>query len=72
MLGTDDGGLAICPADWLPKGVTRATVAAAFERLLDLDIHHVVPGHGAPPSDARAAFAAAVEEALAPAVEEAR
>src|SRR5437763_1655637 len=33
MIGTDDDGLAICPANWLPKGVTRATVAAAFEPL---------------------------------------
>jgi len=72
MLGTDDDGLAVCPADWLPTGVTRAAVAAAFARLLDLDIRHVVPAHGAAPSDPAAAFAAAVAEARSPDPERAR
>ena len=66
MIGTDEGGLAICPGDWLPAGVTRATVAAAFAPLLELELHHVVPAHGDAPDDPQAAFAAAVAEAGAP------
>jgi hypothetical protein len=72
MLGTEPDGLAVCPANWLPGGVTRAAVADAFARLLHLDISHVIPAHGPAPSDPAAAFTAAVEEARSPAPEEAR
>ncbi len=72
LLGTDHGGLAVCPAGWLPAGVTRAAVAEALAPLLEQDVRHVVPAHGPPPADARAALAAALAEARTPARSEAR
>jgi hypothetical protein len=63
LLGTPTGGLAVCPASWVPSRVTRADVAGTLDALLELDIEHVVPTHGAPPAESHAALAAAVAEA---------
>ena len=72
LLGTERGGLAVCPAGWLPAGVTRSAVADALAPLLEQDVRRVVPAHGPAPIDARAALAAAVAEARAPVRSEAR
>ncbi len=63
LLGTADGGLKVCPDGWLPRRATRATVAAALNALPLLDIDLVLPTHGDPPTDSRAALAAAIAEA---------
>lgn len=63
LLGTADGGLRVCPDGWLPRRATRATVAAALNALPLLDIDLVLPTHGDPPADSRAALAAAIAEA---------
>ncbi|MDX6377381.1 MAG: Metallo-beta-lactamase superfamily [Gaiellaceae bacterium] len=62
LLGTSDG-LKVCPEGWLPKRTTRATVAQALAALEPLDIDLVLPTHGDPPPDARAALREAIAEA---------
>jgi glyoxylase-like metal-dependent hydrolase (beta-lactamase superfamily II) len=57
------GGLSVCPAGWLPKHVTRAVVGGRLEPLLELDIERVIPTHGAPPAESRAALEFALAEA---------
>ena len=57
------GGLSVCPAGWLPKHVTRAVVGGRLESLLQLDIERVIPTHGAPPAESRAALEFALAEA---------
>ena len=63
LLGTAEGGLRVCPEDWLPRRATRSTVAAALDALPLLDIDLVLPTHGDPPADSRAALTAAIAEA---------
>lgn len=63
LLGTPDGGLKVCPEGWLPKRVTRATVAQALAAVEPLDIDLILPTHGDPPADARASLRAALAEA---------
>ncbi len=65
LLGTDSGGLTVCPEDWLPKRVSRADVAGTLGELLELGINRVIPTHGAPPAESHAALAAALAEARA-------
>lgn len=48
LVGVEGGGLALCPASWLPRGVTHADVRRALWLLLDLPVRHVLPSHGAP------------------------
>jgi glyoxylase-like metal-dependent hydrolase (beta-lactamase superfamily II) len=56
----------VCPPSWLPDGVSRADVARALTPLRDLPVELLVPTHGPPvTTDARAALAAALDEALA-------
>ncbi len=63
LLGTEEGGLRVCPEGWLPRRASRATVAAALADLRSLDIDLVLPTHGEPPTDARAALDRAIAEA---------
>ena len=64
LLGTRDGR-----AEGLPRRLAAAarhaapTVAAALDALPLLDIDLVLPTHGDPPADSRAALAAAIAEA---------
>ena len=56
----------VCPASWLPKGVARASVAAALDPLRALPVEVLVPLHGPPVTEnARAALATALDEAAA-------
>jgi len=48
LLGTDNGGLRLCPASWLPPSVTHATLRAALRPLLDLPVERVLVSHGDP------------------------
>lgn len=48
LLGTDDGGLRLCPTSWLPATVTHAKLRAALEPLLDLPVARVLVSHGEP------------------------
>lgn len=47
LLGKD-GGLEICPASWLPDGVSREDMATALTALLDLPLQRVIVSHGEP------------------------
>jgi glyoxylase-like metal-dependent hydrolase (beta-lactamase superfamily II) len=48
LLGTDDGGLRLCPESWLPASVTHAKLRAALKPLLDLPVERVLVSHGEP------------------------
>jgi Metallo-beta-lactamase superfamily len=61
LIGGDDG-LEVCPASWLPDGVSRDDVRDELRVLLDLDIEMVLPSHGEP---VLAGGAAALRAALA-------
>lgn len=66
LLGGKRKPLRVCPQSWLPRGVTRAALAASLTPLLDLPVETVVPAHGAPLADgARQALATALAEAAA-------
>jgi glyoxylase-like metal-dependent hydrolase (beta-lactamase superfamily II) len=66
VLGGVRRPLRVCPASWLPPGVTRGDVARALAPLHELPIAIVVPLHGPPVREsARAALAAALAEAAA-------
>jgi glyoxylase-like metal-dependent hydrolase (beta-lactamase superfamily II) len=56
----------ICPASWLPDGVTRADVAERLAPLADLPVELLVPLHGAlVDDDAASALRAALDAARA-------
>ena len=46
ILGSDEGGLRICPASWLPDGTNLAQYRADLSALLDLPIERVLVSHG--------------------------
>ena len=63
LLGSDDGGIRLCPESWLP-GVGRAGLAEALRPLLDLPTERVLVAHGEPVlADAHAALARALAHA---------
>ena len=63
LLGTEDGGLRLCPESWLPTGIGHDQLRADLKSLLDLPITRVLVSHGHPvTADALARLA----EALAP------
>jgi glyoxylase-like metal-dependent hydrolase (beta-lactamase superfamily II) len=65
LLGTDDGGLRLCPPTWLPEKATLATVAESLRPLLDLPVERVLVSHGEPVlENAGAALAQALASPL--------
>jgi glyoxylase-like metal-dependent hydrolase (beta-lactamase superfamily II) len=48
ILGDDDGGLRLCPASWLPGGVSQDQLRTSLEPLLALPVEHVLVSHGPP------------------------
>ena len=64
ILGTDGGGLRLCPASWLrylPSGMTLDGLREALRPLLALPIELVLVSHGEPVlEDGRGALAAAL------------
>ncbi|HXY17297.1 MAG TPA: MBL fold metallo-hydrolase [Gaiellaceae bacterium] len=48
LLGTVDGGLRVCPDDWLDGGFTGDHVRRALRPLLELPIQRVLISHGEP------------------------
>lgn len=48
ILGTDGGGLRMCPESWLPDGTGHAKLRASLEPLLELPIERVLVSHGEP------------------------
>jgi glyoxylase-like metal-dependent hydrolase (beta-lactamase superfamily II) len=48
LLGTDDGGLRLCPPTWLPEKATVEKVAESLRPLLDLPVERVLVSHGQP------------------------
>ena len=67
LLGSHDGGLELCPEDWLDDvRVQRPGLAALLRPLLELPIERVLVSHGEPVlHDGRAALARALHEAEA-------
>ena len=66
LLGGTRKPYRVCPQSWLPKGVSRAGVAAALAPLLDLPVSLLVPTHGSPVTDGAAeVLEAALAEAMA-------
>jgi hypothetical protein len=51
LVGTEDGGLRLCPESWLrylPSGISIADLAERLRPLLDLPIESVLVSHGEP------------------------
>jgi hypothetical protein len=48
LLGTDDGGVRVCPDDWLADGFTGDDARTALRPLLELPIERVLVSHGEP------------------------
>lgn len=64
LVGDELGGLRLCPASWLPDGLTPAEAASALEPLLDLPAERILVSHGEPVlAGGAAALAAAVRAA---------
>ncbi len=64
LLGGARKPLRVCPASWLPKGVSRSDVARSLAPLAKLPVGLVVPLHGPPvTSGAAAALATALDDA---------
>ena len=64
LLGTESGGLRMCPESWLPEATTHADLASSLAPLLDLPVERVLVSHGQPVLEgARAALAAALSAA---------
>lgn len=65
LIGAGDGGLRLCPADWLKDDRTDlAGLAARLEELLVLPVERVLVSHGEPVlHDGRAALARAIATA---------
>lgn len=63
LVGTPDGGVAVCPDSWLAAGLRGAALRAALRPLLDLPVRLVLPAHGEP---VLSGAAEALARALAP------
>jgi glyoxylase-like metal-dependent hydrolase (beta-lactamase superfamily II) len=48
LLGSDGGGLRLCPPSWLPSGVGHLELRAALAPLLELPVERVLVSHGDP------------------------
>jgi hypothetical protein len=48
LLGTDDGGVRVCPDSWLPKDADPAAFRESLRPLLELPIERVLVSHGEP------------------------
>jgi glyoxylase-like metal-dependent hydrolase (beta-lactamase superfamily II) len=48
LLGTDDGGVQLCPDSWLPEGTTGQDLRDSLRPLLELPIELVLLSHGRP------------------------
>jgi glyoxylase-like metal-dependent hydrolase (beta-lactamase superfamily II) len=61
LLGTEEGGVRLCPASWLPAGTTSADIARTLRPALDLPLERILVSHGEPVLEgAREALAAAL------------
>jgi len=61
LLGTDDGGVRVCPDDWLDARFDGEDVRDALRPLLDLPLERLLVSHGEPVlAGARDALAAAL------------
>jgi glyoxylase-like metal-dependent hydrolase (beta-lactamase superfamily II) len=64
LLGAPEGGLMLCPEDWLQEGYGLADLARTLAPLLVLPIQRVLVAHGEPVlEDARAALERAIQRA---------
>jgi glyoxylase-like metal-dependent hydrolase (beta-lactamase superfamily II) len=62
LIGSDAGGLRLCPESWLPDGTSTSAVRAELRPLLDLPVERVLVSHWEPVLvDGHAAFAAALD-----------
>jgi glyoxylase-like metal-dependent hydrolase (beta-lactamase superfamily II) len=48
LLGTEDGGVRVCPDSWLPKGLKGEELRASLRFLLELPVERVLVSHGQP------------------------
>jgi glyoxylase-like metal-dependent hydrolase (beta-lactamase superfamily II) len=48
ILGTDDGGLRLCPPSWLPDKTSLDQLRGSLQPLLDLPAERVLVSHGEP------------------------
>jgi glyoxylase-like metal-dependent hydrolase (beta-lactamase superfamily II) len=48
LLGTDDGGVRVCPESWLPEQVRGGPFRESLRFLLDLPVEMVLLSHGRP------------------------
>ena len=48
LLGTETGGVRMCPESWLPSSTKHSDLAASLELLLDLPIKRILVSHGEP------------------------
>ncbi len=61
ILGSEGGGLRLCPESWLPAGVGHARLRSVMAPLLELPVERVLVSHGEPVSEnARARLAEAL------------
>jgi glyoxylase-like metal-dependent hydrolase (beta-lactamase superfamily II) len=61
LLGTEEGGVRVCPDSWLPKQVTGEAFRTSLRFLLELPVELVLVSHGQPVlENGRAALAAAL------------
>jgi hypothetical protein len=61
LLGTEDGGVRVCPDSWLPKGVSGDDFRSSLRFLLELPVELVLVSHGEPVrANGREALAAAL------------
>jgi glyoxylase-like metal-dependent hydrolase (beta-lactamase superfamily II) len=62
LLGTEDGGVRMCPESWLPSGKTHSDLAESLRPLLGLPIERILVSHGDPVLEGgRAALARALD-----------
>jgi glyoxylase-like metal-dependent hydrolase (beta-lactamase superfamily II) len=63
LLGSADGGLELCPDEWLVNRDPAEVRAGLRERLLPLPVERILPGHGEPVlADAARVLAAALAD----------
>jgi glyoxylase-like metal-dependent hydrolase (beta-lactamase superfamily II) len=48
LLGSEGGGLRLCPASWLPSGRTQEELGESLRPLLELPVEVVLVSHGEP------------------------